>query len=151
LQERPFPTPRIDASVNKAIACRRFSLLDCFSGYHQIWLKKEDQEKTNFTTPFDTYCYVRMPEGLKNVGSTFARMTAAVLGKQFMRNIIAYVDDIVVMSKREEDHIEDLKETFANLRLAGLKLNPNQCVFQSQQRQNAWLHHWLKRHMSQPR
>jgi hypothetical protein len=56
-----------------------------------------------------------MPKGLKNVGSTFARMIIAVLGKQFLRNTIAYVDDIAVMSKREEDHIEDLKETFANL------------------------------------
>jgi hypothetical protein len=41
----PFPLPRIDASVDKAAACRRFLLLDCFSGYHQIWLKKENQEK----------------------------------------------------------------------------------------------------------
>jgi hypothetical protein len=56
-----------------------------------------------------------MPEGLKITGSTFVRMIVAVLGMQFLRNIIAYVDDIVVMSRREEDHIEDLKETFANL------------------------------------
>jgi hypothetical protein len=126
----PFPLPRIYASVDKAAACRRFSLLDCFSRYHQIWLKKEDQEKTSFTTPFGTYCYIRIPKGLKNIGSTFAGMTVAVLGKQFLRNIIAYVDDIVVMSKREEDHIEDLKETFANLRLAGLKLNSEKYVFE---------------------
>jgi hypothetical protein len=111
----PFPLSRIDASIDKAAACRRFLLLDCFSDYHHIWMKKEDQEKTSFTTPFNTYCYIRMPEDLKNAGSTFARMTAAVLGKQFLRNIIAYVDDIVVMSRKEEDHIEDLKETFINL------------------------------------
>jgi hypothetical protein len=77
LQKDPFSLPRIDTSVDKAATCKRFSLLDCFSGYHQIWLKKEDQEKTSFTT----YCYIRMPEGLKNAGSTFARMTATVLGK----------------------------------------------------------------------
>ena len=44
-------------------------------------------------------------------------------------NIIAYVDDIVVMSKNEEDHIADLKETFASFREAGLKLNLEKCVF----------------------
>jgi hypothetical protein len=77
----PFLLPRIDASVDMAAACRRILLLDCFSGYHPIWLKKEDQEKTSFTTPFGTYCYIRMPEGLKNVGSTFTRMIAIVLGK----------------------------------------------------------------------
>ena len=68
----PFPLPRIDTSVDKAIGCKRFSLLDCFSGYHLILFNKEDEEKTSFTTPFETYCYTRMPEGLKNAGSTFA-------------------------------------------------------------------------------
>ena len=125
----PFSLPRIDASVGKATGCKRFSLLDCFSGYHQIWMNKEDEEKTSFTTPSDTYYFVRMPEGLKNAGSTFTRMTKVVLGPQLQKNIIAYVYDIVVMSKREENHIEDLKETFGNLRAAGLKLNLEKCVF----------------------
>jgi len=70
-----------------------------------------------------------MPKGLKNIRSTFARMTKAVLRPQLQKNIIAYVDDIVVMSKNEGDHIADLKETFANLRGAGLKLNLEKCVF----------------------
>jgi hypothetical protein len=77
-----FPLPRIDTSIDKAVGYKRFSLLDCFSGYHQIWLRKEDKEKTSFTTPFRTYCYTRMPEGLKNAGSTFATMTKVVLGPQ---------------------------------------------------------------------
>ena len=124
----PFPLPRIDTSVDKAARCKRFSLLDCFLGY-QIWLNKEDEEKTSFTTSFRTYCYTRMPEGLKNAGSIFTRMTNTVLGPQLQKNIIAYVDDIVVIRKNEEDHIADLKETFANLREAGLKLNPEKYVF----------------------
>ena len=78
----PFPLPRIDTFVDKATGCKRFCLVDYFSGYHQIWLNKEDEEKTSFTTPFRTYCYTRMPEGLKNAGSTFSRMTKAVLGPQ---------------------------------------------------------------------
>jgi hypothetical protein len=94
----PFLLPRIDTFMDKVAGCKRFSLLDCFSGYHQIWLNKEDKEKISFTTPFGTYCYIRMPEGLKNAGSTFAKMTKAVLGLQLQKNIIAYVDDIVVMS-----------------------------------------------------
>ena len=125
----PFLLPRIDASNDKAAGYKYFSLFDCFSGYHHIWLNKEDEEKTSFTTPFGTYCYTRMPEGLKNMGSTFARMTKVVLDPQLQKNIIAYVNDIVVMSKNEEDHIVDLKETFTNLREAGLKLNLEKCVF----------------------
>lgn len=77
-----FLLPRIDTSVNKVAGCKRFSVLDRFSGYHQIWLKKEDEGKTSFTTPFGTYCYTRMPEGLKNIGSTFSRMTKVALGPQ---------------------------------------------------------------------
>jgi hypothetical protein len=61
-------------------------------------------------------------------------MMKAVLGPQLQKNIIAYVDDIVVMSKNEEDHITDLKEMFTNLREVGLKLNPDKCVFGVSQR-----------------
>jgi hypothetical protein len=84
------------------------ALLDCFSGYHQIWLRIEDEENTTFITPFGTYCYLRMPEGLRNAGPTFCRMTKAVLKDQVNRNILSYVDDIVVVSKKKEDHLSDL-------------------------------------------
>jgi len=56
-------------------------------------------------------------------------MIKKVLGDQLDRNISAYVDDVVVRSKKKEDHIQDLRETFANLRRHGLKLNPEKCVF----------------------
>ena len=105
------------------------SLLDCFSGYHQIWMKREDEEKTSFTTPFRTYCFVRMPEGLKNAGQSFSRMSSIVLGPQVRRNVLAYVDDIVVTSAERKNHVVDLAETFANLRKSNLSLNPKKCVF----------------------
>jgi len=125
-----FPLPRIDTLVDAAAAgLEMLSMLDCFSGYHQIFMKKSDEEKTSFTTPFGTYCYVRMPEGLRNAGCMFNRTIAAVLDIQLDRNISAYVDDVVVRSKKREVHILDLRETFANLRKHGLKLNPKKCVF----------------------
>jgi hypothetical protein len=105
------------------------SLLDCYSGYHQIWMKKEDELKTSFITPSGTYCYLRMPEGLKNAGGSFSRMIAKVLHSQIGRNVLTYVDDIIVKSMKQENHIADLQETFANFRQAGLKLNPEKCVF----------------------
>jgi hypothetical protein len=100
-----------------------------FSGYHQIRVRKEDEEKTSFITPFGTFCFVRMLEGLKNVGCTFSWMIAIVLHPQIRRNILAYVDDIVVKSVQRKDHISDLAETFANMGAANLKLNPEKCVF----------------------
>jgi hypothetical protein len=69
-----------------------------------------------------------MPEGLKNAGCTFSRMIAIVFHPQLRRNILAYVDDIVVKSVQRRDHISDLVETFANLRAANLRLNPEKCV-----------------------
>ena len=56
-------------------------------------------------------------------------LSTEVLGDQLGRNISAYVDDVVVRSMKMEDHIQDLYETFANLRHHGLKLNPKKCVF----------------------
>jgi hypothetical protein len=105
------------------------SLLDCYSGYHQIWMKKEDEPKTSFITPSGTYCYLRMPKGLKNARGSFSRMTAKVLHSQIGRNVLTYVDDIIVKSTKQENHIADLQETFSNFRQAGLKLNSEKCVF----------------------
>jgi hypothetical protein len=111
-----FPLPWIDMIVDSAAECEVMSLLDCFSGYHQIYMKEEDKASTSFITPFGTYCFIRMPEGLKNAGSTFSRLTKTVLESQVGRNIFTYVDDIVVASKNKEDHLSNLAETFTNMR-----------------------------------
>jgi hypothetical protein len=66
-----FPLPRIDKILDSVVASEMMALLDCFSGYHQIWLRAEDEEKTSFITSFETYYYLRMPEGLHNAGPTF--------------------------------------------------------------------------------
>jgi hypothetical protein len=124
-----FPLERVDKIVDDAANCEMLSLLDMFSGYHQIRVRREDEEKTSFITPFGTYCFMRMPEGLKNAGCTFSRMIEIVIHPQLRRNILAYVDDIVVKSTQRRDHISDLAETFANLRAANLRLNPEKCVF----------------------
>jgi hypothetical protein len=70
-----------------------------------------------------------MPGGLKNAGGSFSRMTAKVLHSQIGRNVLTYVDDIIVKSTKQENHVADLQETFANFKLACLKLNPEKCVF----------------------
>jgi hypothetical protein len=123
-----FLLPRIDSLVDATATSELMSLLDCYSGYHQIWMK-EDEPKTSFITPSGTYCYLRMPEGLKNAGGSFSRMTAKVLHSQIGRNMLTYVDDIIVKSTKKGNHVADLQETFANFRRAGLKLNLEKYVF----------------------
>ena len=72
--------------------------MDAYSGYNQIKLKVEDQEKTTFITPHGVFCYQTMPFGLKNAGATYQRMMQNCLEKQIGRNVQVYVDDIVIMT-----------------------------------------------------
>ena len=70
----PLPLPRINQIVDSTAGCDLLSFLDAYSGYHQIFMTREDEEKTSFITPCGTYCFVRMPFGLKSARSTFARV-----------------------------------------------------------------------------
>src|SRR6185312_4263945 len=67
----PFPLPRIDQVVDSTAGCALLNFLDCYSGYHPITLKKSDQEKTPFITPFGAYCSNIMTLSLKNAGATY--------------------------------------------------------------------------------
>jgi hypothetical protein len=67
----PFPLPRIDQVVESTARCALLSFLDYYSGYHQISLKKSNQEKTSFIMPFREYCYNTVMFGLKNAGATY--------------------------------------------------------------------------------
>ena len=92
-------------------------------------MEEEDQEKTAFISPKGCYCYSRMPFGLRNAGATFQCAMQASLGSQLGRNMEAYIDDIVVKTRYKDSLIQDLHETFENLRLVNFKLNPDKCVF----------------------
>jgi hypothetical protein len=70
-----------------------------------------------------------MPEGLKNAGPMFTRMTGAVFKPQIGRNIQAYVNDLIIKSSDRASHVSNLAETFTNMRRASLKLNPKKCAF----------------------
>ena len=70
-----------------------------------------------------------MPFGLKNAGATYQRLVNKMFSKQIGRNMEVYVDDILVKSKEELTHLDDLNETFATLRQYQMKLNPSKCAF----------------------
>ena len=94
-----YPLPRIDQIVDSISKCELLCFLDAYLGYHQISLCIDDEEKTAFVTPFGVYCYIKMPFGLKNVGSTYQKCVHIVLEGQIGHNVEAYIDDIVVKSK----------------------------------------------------
>jgi hypothetical protein len=125
----PFPLPCIDQIIDSIAGCTRLSFLDAYSGYNQIKLKKEYEEKTAFITPYVMFCYQVMSFGLKNAGATYQRMMQNCLGSQIGRNIQVYIDDMVITTREEESLISDLAETFDNLNRYKLKLNPTKCFF----------------------
>ena len=92
-------------------------------------MKESDQLATSFITLFGMYCYVTMPFGLRNAGATYQRCMLHVVGDHFGRNVEAYVDDIVVKSRKADDLVADIWIAFDCLRAKGVKLNPEKCVF----------------------
>jgi ribonuclease HI len=121
--------PRIDQVIDSTAGCDLLCFLDCYSGYHQIAIKEEDQEKTALITPFGAYCYTTMSFGLKNTGATYQRAIQAFFKRQLNKNVEAYVNDVVVKTRNSSTLIDDVEESFASLREYRWKLNPNKCVF----------------------
>ena len=79
-------------------------------------MAEKDHEKTAFITSQGLYCYKVMPFGLKNAGATYQRLVNKMFSKQISRNMEVYVDDMLVKSKEELAHLDDLRETFAMLK-----------------------------------
>ena len=73
MSEGLFSFAAIDQIVDSTLGCEILSFLDAYSGYHQITMKDFDQLATSFITPYGSYCYVTMPFGLKNAGTTYQR------------------------------------------------------------------------------
>jgi hypothetical protein len=92
-------------------------------------MKESDQLATSFIMPFGIYCYVTMPFGLRNAGATYQRCMQHVFGDHIGRIIEAYVDDIVVRTRKANDLVSILRAAFDCLRANGVKLNPEKCVF----------------------
>ena len=92
-------------------------------------LALDDHKKTDFLTPTGNYHYKVMPFRLKNTGSTYQRMMTRVFEPQLGKNIEVYIDDMVVKSKVEFEHVDDLGNIFEILRRHKLRLNATKCSF----------------------
>ncbi|GJS70354.1 reverse transcriptase domain-containing protein [Tanacetum coccineum] len=119
----------VNPSLDPVMGFKYKCFLDAYKGYHQIQMAKEDEEKTAFYTEQGTYCYTKMPFGLKNAGATYQRLVDSTFQNQIGRNIEAYVDDMVIKSKEETSLLADIAETFESLKTINMKLNPKKCSF----------------------
>uniref|UniRef100_A0A2N9G2A5 Integrase catalytic domain-containing protein n=1 Tax=Fagus sylvatica TaxID=28930 RepID=A0A2N9G2A5_FAGSY len=97
-------------NYTRAAGHAMFSFMDGFSGYNQIRMSTKDAEKTAFRTPIGNFYYTVMPFGLKNAGATYQRTMTAMFHDMMHKEIEDYVDDIVVKSKKREDHLGILRK-----------------------------------------
>ncbi|XXG47440.1 hypothetical protein AAC387_Pa02g2086 [Persea americana] len=111
-----FPLPIPEVMIDSTCRFERMTFMDGFSSYNQIKMHPEDERHTSFRTPFGVYCYTVMPFGLKNAGATYQRAMMKIFQDMQHKTVECYVDDLAVKSKREEDHLEDLREVFLRLR-----------------------------------
>ena len=123
-----FPFPRIDTLVDSTARYELLSFMDAFSGYNQIKMNKDDQERTSFVTSQGLFCYNVILFRLKNTGAMYQRLMNKMFTHQIGRNVQVYVDDMLVKSLRKNDHLVDLQETFDTLQSYNMKLNPSKCV-----------------------
>ena len=93
-----FPLPNIDMIMDMTVGYEMYSLMDGFSGYNQIRIVLEDQEKTTFTCAWGTFCWNVMPFGLKNVGATYQRTVTTIFHDMMHKTMEDYVDDTLSKS-----------------------------------------------------
>ena len=107
-----YPVPPMEQLLQMVSGSELFSLLDGFSGYNQVLVAEEDRLKTTFRTRWGTFAYRRMPFGLINAGATFQRDMDIAFRDLIGRNIVVYLNDITIFSKRREEHAFHLKHIF---------------------------------------
>jgi hypothetical protein len=125
----PYPLPHIDQIIDSTVGSELLYFLNAYSSYHQILMKESDQLAISFITLIGAYCYVTMPFRLKNAGATYQHCMKRCLHERIGRNPKAYVGDIIVKSSKARNLVQDLSETFENLRKFKIKLNSEKCTF----------------------
>eukprot|EP00253_Pinus_taeda_P035115 PITA_35115 len=124
-----YPLPKMDHILQRVVGASRISLLDGFSGFNQILVHPDDQDKTTFTTPWGTFKYVKMPFGLKNAGATFRRAMDISFAKGIHDFLVIYLDDLTAFSKSYQEHLYHLWQVFLICGKYGVKLNPKKSLF----------------------
>ena len=104
-----YPLPKMDHILQRVVGSQRMSMLDGFSGYNQVAVHPDDQEKKTFTTSWGTFMYAEMPFGLMNPGATFQREKNIAFSEEKDRFVVIYLDHIVTFSKNDQDHLHHLR------------------------------------------
>ena len=122
--------PRIEDTLDCLSGARFFTKLDLRSAYWQCAVKESDKPKTAFNLgPLGFYEFNRLPFGLTNACSTFQRLMERCMGELHLKECLIYLDDIIIFSKTEDEHIKRLESVFRRLKEQNLKLKGKKCEF----------------------
>ena len=123
-----FPLPLISDCLDALAGTQFFSTLDMASGYYQIEIAPEDRDKTAFVTKYGLFQHTRMAFGLCNAPATFQRAMYLVLRGLTWSQVLAYLDDIMILGTTFEKHLQNLREVLHRFRQYNLKLKPKKCA-----------------------
>ena len=125
-----FPLPWMQETMESMVGAQLFSTMDLKSGFWQVKMAKESQQYTAFTVgSMGVYEFLRMLYGLCNAPATFQRLMQNCLGELNLTYALIYLDDVIVFSRTEEDHLHQLRVVFGRFLEHGLKLKPSKCHF----------------------
>ena len=122
-----YPIPHIQDFSARLERAKIFSKIDLIRGYHQVPVAEIDILKTAIITPLGLYEFCRMPSGLKNAAQTFQRLMDTVC--QSLDFVYVYLDDILVVSRNQQEHLRHLRFLFGKLAAFGLVINVNKGQF----------------------
>ena len=145
------PLPRICETLESLVGAAHYTTIDMNSGFWQVPMDDESKQYTAFTLgSMALYECESMPFGLCNAPPTFQRLMLNCLGELNLTYCLIYLDDVIIFSKTEEEHLEWMRVVFDRFREHGLKLKPSKCeVFKT--KINYLAHHVSKKGCSPPR
>ncbi|XP_024658169.2 retrovirus-related Pol polyprotein from transposon opus [Maylandia zebra] len=124
-----YALPNIEEAFTALSGSKWFSVMDLKSGYYQVEVEEEDKHKTAFVTPMGFWEFNRMPQGVTNAPSTFQRVMEKCMGSMNLKEVLVFLDDLIVFSNTLEEHEERLLRVLNRLKEFGLKLSPEKCHF----------------------
>ena len=128
-----FPLPFIDQMLDRLAGKEFFCFLDGYSGYNQISIAPEDQEKTTFTCPYGTFSFRRMPFGLCNAPATFQRCMMAIFSDMAESILEIFMDDFSVYGDSFDSCLLNLEQVLKRCEETHLVLNWEKCHFMVQE------------------